>query len=134
MAVRSALLFRQPMIDTDGERDRLEPEPATALASLVGRTVRLDGLDVGRVADVVLNPSLTQVVGLDVMQAGATRFIPWMLFREEGADLALITADALREHSTIGLILQHGVRLSRVPQTPALIVGPSGELEQPPAA
>ena len=119
--------------DRPGERDGMDlvPGSGTALGSLVGRTVRLDGLDVGYVSDVVLNPGLTQVVGLDVTQVATVRFIPWMLFREEGDDLELITAEALRERTTIGLILQHGVRLSRVSQTPAATVGPSGELEHP---
>ena len=120
MAARSELLLRPSLIDAEGERDRMEPEPATALGiRSSGAAFGWTGSTSGHVADVVLNPSLTQVVGLDVTQAGAIRFIPWMLFREEGADLALITADAFREHSTIGLILQHGVRLSRVPQAPA---------------
>jgi hypothetical protein len=56
----------------------------------LGVRVRLRGIGLGRIDDVLLDPARTRVLGFDVHCGdGASRFLPWSAVTEFGAELAL---------------------------------------------
>ena len=70
----------------------------TTARELLGVPVRLRGISLGRIGDVLLDPERTRVLGFEVRCGdGASRFLPWSAVAEFGAELTLDSALPLLE-------------------------------------
>lgn len=101
------------------------------LERLVGLPVLAeDGEQVGTVADVVLNDSLTTVLGVDLTAVGErrTHFLPWFLLRAGAGELTVPSKAELVRRSVIGSILGRGRRLSDRPAPSGGVVTPVGDI------
>lgn len=116
--------------------DPMPPEPVQdplpagllPLDDLILRPVLYGRLRVGTVVDVVLNTSLRHVLGVDVVQRGEQRFLPWVALRLEGDHLSVTTDRALYPGNGLCLFLSHGTRLSQTWHRGALVVDRFGDV------
>jgi hypothetical protein len=101
-----------------------------SLDGIVGMPVLAQGTRVGTVVDVVVNDSLTTVLGVDLTTASdrRTRFLPWFLLRTGAGHLALLNDAELSQTSTIARILGRGRRLSSRPLSRGGVVTPLGDI------
>jgi hypothetical protein len=83
------------------------------LSALVGLPVRIGDVEVGRIADVILNRSFGHALGFVVAGRGAHRhFLPWVAARVEGDHVATHSIFALLSTSELAFYLGHGAPLS----------------------
>jgi PRC-barrel domain len=120
----------QPTIPSAGRQIHLD--------HIIGLPVVADDQQVGTVADVVVNESLTTVMGVDLSVAGETtagephtRFLPWFQLRVDPGEIRLLIDEALARDSAIGLILGRGRRLSESALPRGVVVTPIGDISQP---
>ncbi|HET8743198.1 MAG TPA: PRC-barrel domain-containing protein [Gaiella sp.] len=83
------------------------------LSALVGLPVRIGDVEVGRIADVILNRSFGHALGFVVRGRGAHRhFLPWVAARVDGDHVATLSIFALLSTSELAFYLDHGAPLS----------------------
>lgn len=97
--------------------------------SLLGRKVRVGDVNVGSVADVVVNRSVGHVLGLVVEgRSGRLHFLPWVAARVEEGQIVPTSVFGLLSATELRFYLENGVRLSHAIDGPGAAGSPLDDL------
>ncbi|HWO82058.1 PRC-barrel domain-containing protein [Gaiella sp.] len=110
-------------------RDSAELVWPRSARSLLGRKVRVGDVNVGSVADVVVNRSVGHVLGLVVEgRSGQPHFLPWVAARVEEDQIVPTSVFGLLSATELSFYLENGVRLSHAIDGPGAAGGPLDDL------
>jgi hypothetical protein len=102
-----------------------EPLWPCSARSLLARKVRVGDVNVGRVADVVVNRGVGHVLGLVVeSRSGQLHFLPWVAARVEEEEIAPVSVFALLSATELSFYLEKGIRLSHALDGPGAAGSP----------
>ena len=87
-------------------------EDPVAMEDLLQRIVRLHGVRVGHVVDVILDPSEGTPIGLEVRcQDGRHRFLPWPAATPVGEEIVIDSPFAVLDGDELAFYRERGVTL-----------------------
>jgi sporulation protein YlmC with PRC-barrel domain len=87
-------------------------EYGAAMEELLQRIVRLHGVYVGHVVDVILDPSEGSPIGLEVRcQDGRHRFLPWAAATTVGDEIVIDSPFAILDGDELAFYRERGVTL-----------------------
>ena len=110
-------------------RDSVELVWPCSARSLLGRKVRIGDVNVGSVADVVVNRSVGHVLGLVVEgRSGRLHFLPWVAARIEEGPIVPTSVYGLLSATELRFYLENGVRLSHAIDGPGAAGSPLDDL------
>lgn len=99
-------------------------------AELLRRPVRLNGIRLGRVADVVVDPTGARVLGFDVLCGDAEhRFLPFSAAAVKGTELTVESTLTFLAESELAFYKSHGRSLVGDDELGGAVLGEDGNLD-----
>lgn len=101
------------------------------MGEVLNRSVRIHGIDVGEPVDVLLDPDLRRVLGLEVhCRDGVNRFLPWLAGELQPDQLSVELPVALLDGPQLDYYRKHSLALNALRRLPVAGAGvPTARIE-----